>query len=77
MSEQSAIRLLQTAIANVRDNCTDPRCKSLITQLDAADKEAQSVLDEYGTGDEPQPANLKDASAKVRIVFAQKRANTK
>lgn len=76
MSEQSAIRLLQTAIANVRDNCTDPRCKSLITQLDAADKEAQSVLDEYGTGDEP-PTSMKDASAKVRIVFAQKRAAAK
>jgi hypothetical protein len=45
MSAESAIRMLQTAIENVREQCgKDPKCAGLISSLDQADKDAEKIL---------------------------------
>lgn len=71
MSDLSAIRLLQTAIENVRENCKPPEYKTLLAACDAADKAAE---DASASDDEKsEPKSLKEATTRARAQFAQKR----
>lgn len=78
MSDTSAIRLLQTAIENVREQCSGSEYKDLLASLDRADSEAEKVLGEPDDSaqdktEENQPRNLKSAEARARQAFAARR----
>lgn len=79
MSEQSAIRLLQTAIQNVRDTCTGPDCKPLLAAIDAADSQAEKYLgvpdDSAEDKKTEQPRDLKGAAKKARQIAREYREN--
>lgn len=79
MSDQSALRLLQTAIENVRETCSGPEYKNLLSALDAADSAAEKALGEpddsaQDKAEGSQPRDLKSASARTREAFAARRA---
>lgn len=78
MSDQSAIRLLQTAIENVRETCDGPEYKDLLSACDVADRAAEKCLGEPDDSAEDkkaenQPRNLKAAAQKARETFAADR----
>lgn len=70
MSDTSAIRLLQTAIENVRETCTGSEYKKLLAACDAADKAAEAA----SRSDSAEPRTLKEATDRARSQFADKRA---
>jgi hypothetical protein len=78
VSDQSALRLLQTAIENVRENCTGPEYKSLMSAIDSADSAVEKALGQpddsaEDKAQENQPRDLKAASARTREAFATRR----
>lgn len=81
MSDQSAIRLLQTAIENIRENCTGDEYKSLLAAVDAADSAAEKALGEPDDSAEDkqaekQPRDLKKAASLARKQFAEHRKDS-
>jgi hypothetical protein len=70
MSDQSAIRMLQTAIENVRENCTGPEYKALLAACAACDAAAEKALND-DDGDEPR--TLRQASDRARQTFKEAR----
>lgn len=66
MSEQTAIATLSAAIANVREQCTGPECKDLLTACDAVTK----AIGEYKPDGAAEPKSLPEAAAKARQTFA-------
>jgi hypothetical protein len=84
MSDQSAIRLLQTAIETIRENCTGSEYKELLSACDAADSAAERCLGEPDDSaqdkreeNDRQPKDLKAAAEKTRAVFADRRKSPK
>jgi len=71
MSDQTAIRLLQTAIETVKEQCTGPEYKTLIAACDACDKAAEASAANDNDGDEPR--TLKQATDRARSQFAARR----
>lgn len=72
MSAPSAIRLLQTAIENVREQCAgDPKCKDLLAACAACDKAAE----EASSGYDEQPKTLEAAGKKARKDLADAKAS--
>jgi hypothetical protein len=79
MSDESSLRLLQTAIEHVRENCTGPEYKSLMTALDSADSAVEKALGQpddstQDKAEENQPRTMKAATARAREAFAGRKA---
>jgi hypothetical protein len=80
MSEQSAIRLLQTAIENVRETCTGAKYKDLLSAVETANEAAENATGGEPAGgddDADDPKDLKTAASKTRQEFARRKAETK
>ncbi len=77
MSDQSAIRLLQTAIENVRETCTSPEYKALLAACEKCDEEAEKCLGQPDTPaeekSEASPPSRKEGTARVKAMFARAR----
>ncbi len=75
MSDQSAIRLLQTAIENVRETCTGPEYKMLLAACEKCDEEAEKCLGQSDTPAEEksEAPSRKEGTARVKAMFARAR----